>query len=241
MLAAGLVSGAAQATLIDRGGGLIYDTVLNVTWLQDANYAQTSGYDADGKMTWSAATTWAANLSYYDSVRNVTYTDWRLPTVNPINGSTFNYSFSYNGSTDVGDNVSEQGTAYAGGTGSEMAHLFYNSLNDKSYCDPATSTASSCSGPQTGWGLTNVGPFTHLQADGYWSGTEYVPDTRGAWYFYFFSGYQNGNADKEGNSLYALAVRPGDVTAVPEADTWAMLLAGLGLIGAVARRRLALR
>lgn len=22
----------------------------------------------------------AANLSYYDSVRNVTYTDWRLPT-----------------------------------------------------------------------------------------------------------------------------------------------------------------
>jgi hypothetical protein len=38
-------------TLIDRGGGLIYDTDLNVTWLADANYAQTSGYDADGFMT----------------------------------------------------------------------------------------------------------------------------------------------------------------------------------------------
>ena len=28
----------ALAALIDRGGGLIYDTVLDVTWLQDANY-----------------------------------------------------------------------------------------------------------------------------------------------------------------------------------------------------------
>jgi len=27
------------AELYDRGNGLIYDDVLNVTWLQDANYA----------------------------------------------------------------------------------------------------------------------------------------------------------------------------------------------------------
>jgi hypothetical protein len=81
LIAASLISGAAQAALIDRGGGLIYDTDLNVTWLQDANYAQTSGYDADGAMTLDEATTWAANLSYFDSVRNVTYTDWRLPSI----------------------------------------------------------------------------------------------------------------------------------------------------------------
>ena len=84
LTAAGLLlSGAAQATLWDRGGGLIYDDVLNITWLKDANYAQTSGYDADGRMNWSAANAWAAGLSYFDSVRNVTWTDWRLPTVNP--------------------------------------------------------------------------------------------------------------------------------------------------------------
>ena len=49
----------AGAALIDRGafndgfGGsvhLIYDTDLNITWLGDANFAQTSGVDADGKM-----------------------------------------------------------------------------------------------------------------------------------------------------------------------------------------------
>ena len=40
LLSLGLVS-TAEATLIDRGGGLIYDTVLDVSWLRDANYAET--------------------------------------------------------------------------------------------------------------------------------------------------------------------------------------------------------
>lgn len=48
-------SGGASASLIDRGGGLIYDSTKNNTWLQDANYAKTSGFDADGKMYWADA------------------------------------------------------------------------------------------------------------------------------------------------------------------------------------------
>jgi hypothetical protein len=75
-----LVGGGASGALQDRGGGLIYDTDRNITWLADANYAKTSGYDSDGRMNWYAATAWAANLSYYDSVRGVWYDDWRLPT-----------------------------------------------------------------------------------------------------------------------------------------------------------------
>ena len=31
------LSGAAQAALVDRGGGMIYDTTRNITWLAD-NY-----------------------------------------------------------------------------------------------------------------------------------------------------------------------------------------------------------
>lgn len=68
------LSASAHAALIDRGGGMIYSTDLNITWLQDANYARTSGYDADGLMNWNGAMTWAANLSYGG------YDDWRLPT-----------------------------------------------------------------------------------------------------------------------------------------------------------------
>lgn len=64
---------SAHAVLINRGGGMIYSTDLNVTWLQDANYARTSGYDADGLMNWNDATAWASNLVYGG------YDDWRLP------------------------------------------------------------------------------------------------------------------------------------------------------------------
>jgi hypothetical protein len=65
---------SSHAILIDRGGGMIYSTEMNVTWLQDAKYARTSGYDADGLMNWADAMQWAQNLSYGG------YDNWRLPT-----------------------------------------------------------------------------------------------------------------------------------------------------------------
>ena len=68
-----LMLGSAQAALIDRGGGMIYDNDRNITWLQDANYAQTSGFNATGQMDWNTAMTWADNLDFGG------YTDWRLP------------------------------------------------------------------------------------------------------------------------------------------------------------------
>ncbi len=52
-----------------------YDKALDITWLADANYARTSGHDADGAMSWAAAKDWAANLN----IGGVT--GWRLPSV----------------------------------------------------------------------------------------------------------------------------------------------------------------
>ncbi len=67
-ISAGLISlglvGSADAALVSRLGGMAYyDDVADLTWLADANYAQTSGYDADGLMTWQAANDWAAQLT----------------------------------------------------------------------------------------------------------------------------------------------------------------------------------
>ena len=237
LIAASLISGAAHAVLQGRdlngsAGSFeaYYDTVLDITWLANAN--------VNGRMTWAAANTWAANLSIVDAVNNITYDNWRLPTVTPVNGASFNYAESYNGSTDIGLNVSEQGTAFAGSTGSEMAHLFYNTLNNKGIATPSSVYPSFTL--QTGWGLTNKGPFTNFQATAYWSATEYAPNTSRAWLFDFSNGYQLAS---DIGAYFALAVSPGDVAitgvpvAVPEADTWAMLLAGLGLVGAATRRR----
>ena len=68
ILALGFSSLPAAAALIDRGGGLIYDTDLNLTWLADANAAIGLAFDdgtntADGRMSWSSATAWAADLA----------------------------------------------------------------------------------------------------------------------------------------------------------------------------------
>ena len=71
------VSFGAQASLVARDGGMVYDTVNNITWAADANLAQTSGYDADGKMTWAEARAWADQLTLGG------YTDWALPTTVP--------------------------------------------------------------------------------------------------------------------------------------------------------------
>ena len=102
-LLAGLaLSGAAQASLINRGGGMIYDVDRNITWLADANYAFNSGYDDDGAMLWLDALDWAANLNYGG------YTNWRLPTALNPDGS---------------------GPCYIDDcTGSEMGHLFFGEL-----------------------------------------------------------------------------------------------------------------
>ena len=66
-----VLSTSANAALIGRleatpGVGdyqAYYDDVADLTWLADANYAQTSRYDVDGGMTWYQANTWAADLN----------------------------------------------------------------------------------------------------------------------------------------------------------------------------------
>jgi len=56
-----VLSTSANAALLERLGGLAYyDTEADLTWLADANYAQTSGYDADGLMTWQQSMDWSS-------------------------------------------------------------------------------------------------------------------------------------------------------------------------------------
>lgn len=104
--------GAAQATLYNRGGGMIYDDVLKITWLQDANYAKTSGYDVDGLLNWNDAFQWA------DSLTIGGYTDWRLPNADPVCNSH-------------GREVTATSC-----TASELGNLFYVSLENSDATQP---------------------------------------------------------------------------------------------------------
>lgn len=201
-----------------------YDTALDITWLADANTVGTP-------MTWAAANTWAVTLD----INGIG--GWRLPTMRPIDGTTADDATgSYLGSEDRGHNVSAPGTAYAGSTASELAHLFYNTLGDRSYCDPTTSTATTCTGPQADYGLSNTGPFHNLQADIYWSGTDYLPAPNAAWTLHFGTGSQNGYFKTQ--SHFAWAVHEGDVGAavVPlPAGVWLFASGLLGFAGVTRR------
>ncbi|MGR8930686.1 MAG: hypothetical protein ACU836_08590 [Gammaproteobacteria bacterium] len=226
-----LATSIAQASLVDRGGGLIYDDVLNVTWLQDANYAQTSGYSATGKLDWNSAQDWAANLVYHDSVRNVDYSDWRLAYNTPVNGINFNYSITFNGSTDVGYNITSPM--------SELAYMYYVNLgligkysttgfiqDDFGIFSNGTFNGVN----QSSFGQNNVGLVTNLQANVYWSGIEDAQHPDWAWIFRTIWGDQS-YATKASPCCYAWAVRPGDVSAIPVPGAiWLFCGALLGLL-----------
>lgn len=60
---------SSSAGLYDRGRGLIYDDVLNITWLQDAGLG--------GAKNWDNALKWVNNFVFAG------YDDWRLPHADP--------------------------------------------------------------------------------------------------------------------------------------------------------------
>jgi len=196
-----------------------YDTDLDITWLADANYAKTSGYDADGLLNWDAAQTWTAQLN----INGVT--GWRQPDVKPVNGSSFQYSYSVNGSTDNASNITS--------TQSELSHLFYVSLGNKGNVDAAGNFQF------IGGGLTNTGPFSNLQASSYWSGTANASTAYRVWFFSTGNGQQT--FIDNWNVMNAWAVHSGDVgtavTSVPEPEAYTLALAGLAAAALLSRKR----
>lgn len=222
VVAAGLVSGAAQAALLDRGNGLVYDDLLNITWMQNANLAATqafgvSGIAADGRMNWSTANAWIAAMNAADYLG---YSNWRLPTMSDTGMQGCNWAY---GGTDCGFNVQ---TVSGSTVYSELATLWYTELGNLAYYNTLGN------GPQPGFGLKNTGPFTNMQSNSYWTGLEDASATGNAWVFATTGGAQNGMA--KNINVYAWAVRSGDVAPpapIPEPSTLVLALAGMGLAG----------
>lgn len=203
-----ITSTSANAALIDRGNGLIYDSTQDITWMADANYAKTSGYHASGMMDWFEATTWADRLNYGG------YDDWRL-------SSTLG--------TDYYDRCS--GTIECSDPGNEMAHLFYNDFgiaDGDSIWDAPSGSSRNLFENYSSFG---IGEHT------YWTDTkfEYGNDPHAD---HFDTGYGFlGFSNAETSERFAWAVRDGDVSAVPvPAAVWLFGSGLVGLIG-VARRK----
>jgi len=209
----------SQATLIDRGSGLIYDDELNVTWLADARYASTQGQPNNGQMSWQAAMDWATGLTYFDATRNVTWDDWRLPGVdlNDQNCSDLG-QFTDLFPVPSGTNC----------TGSELGHLFYDEF------DGVAGQHISFFHNDSVNLFDNFPDILESGSTRFWTSLDHEiigpfgPEVDVAFFFDFANGDQ---ASVVKNALYnnAWAVRDGDVgfVAIPEPTT--LLLLGLAL------------
>ena len=219
-----------------------YDTVLDITWLADANAGAGSevfddgGDPTDGRMTWDNARAWAADLT----IGGVS--GWRLPTVSPIDGNTFDTTHSNNATTDWGSaptttDGTDGGWRDAGNTPvSELGHMYYVTLGNLGICTPDDADPSSCV-TQPGSGPSNTGPFSGVPGS-YWSGKEFNFGL--AWHFGFPTGTQTVDGKNDDDDL-AWAVRSGDVPAfVPvPAAVWLFGSGLIGLIGIARRKRAA--
>jgi len=193
---------SANAQLFDRGNGLVYDDEYDVTWLADANYALTSGYQPirdpgntpqggfTGAMTWDEAVTWIAHLN---QTVFAGYNDWRLP-------SAYNSIDNLNGMDPID-------TLYGGGdvndNDSELWHL-----SDLINTNPDTNL------------------FQNIKTTMYWSEDASTTNSNDAW-MTFVSGvpvtgsYYVYEQSKTIGSTYAWAVRTGYIDPVPlPAASW---------------------
>jgi len=101
-------------------------------------------------------------------------------------------------------------------TGGQFGQLFYNELGGAAFSN-----------------IPNTANFTNEQASSYWLGTEVASQPSGARIFNARNGYQ-GFYGKD-YQLYAWAVSPGQVSAVPAPGT--VWLIGSGLLGLAGLRR----
>jgi hypothetical protein len=228
-----VLSGTPQASSLEIIGtatynsndyNLIYEGQLGgngLVWLDYTNSPD----------TWQNQVNWASGLGSSLTVTldpgyttTIDWTTlWRLPATYESKADLYG-GFGYEGPDASGYHD------YAFGynmVNSEMGHLYYESLENKGYRLTDGTTPSD-------YGLKNTGPFDNLVADIHWSGTAYSLDTANAWRFHFnntgFVGYQRDN-DKN-HTYYALAVRPGSVSAVSIPDASVIyLLSSACLIG----------
>ena len=187
----------------------VYDDVLDITWLADANYVNTSGYSTmvAGAINWSEAQLFVNQLSLGD------YNEWRLPSV----GS----------SPSTGSNIAS----------GEIGYMIFTNLENSS--DPAYQELQNpnASFTNSGYGST-IESFSNLSFDGYssyWYDEDniYSYDMDRAWSFYTWSGYQDFNYKH--NRAYVWPVHDGDIgaSAVPLPAgiyLFASGLVGLGLV-----------
>jgi len=241
-LAAGLAfTGISHAALYDRGSGLIYDDVLNITWLQDANYFRTQ---ADSNP--SLVNEIIANVGQiYDTIGQENHTLGRQD-FEPYSGLISWYgarawveNLVYH---DIVRNVDYSDWRLANNKPVNGVAFNYNFSNDGT-----TDVGTNINSPQSELAYMynvnlalNIGPILNLQSGIYWSDANFLPNNftyPSSAFSYSFVGSGNQAWDVKNFRHYAWVVRDGDVATVPVPGAIWLFASGLGLLLHKARRK----
>lgn len=248
-VAAASLASPASAALLERQGGYYYDTVLDITWSPDTNFAKTAGYSDTGVVNQQTANFLTGRYYYVNPETNILYNDWRLPTLGPDVDDFNPFLPGSNGRLPNGQGATGVGWGAPGDSGlySELAWMYYANLGGLPRCEAVGDEPCEFN-PNYGLphltGPYDKGPFTDLQLDFYWTDHRAV-NANVYWAFTFADGNQNPRAPQNGTEgvAYVWMVHDGDIAAAlsavpaPEPSTWALLIAGFGLAGVALRRR----
>lgn len=188
---------------VNPGGQTVYDPVMNVTWLANANLAASNPFglppckdqgspkicvNQDGAMNWNSADQFVTNMNTYNGTGYLGQTSWQMPPMDP----SCNVQYGCASASDP------------------FGELYYGQLG----LSPGTPVVAT---PDFA-----VGPFVHMQPYLYWSCEG--PTAQGAcqstgpapgfeWTFSFGNGFLG--TDVLANNFYVMAYYPGSPTVVP--------------------------
>lgn len=205
----GFFSMSSHATLIDNGGGLIYDSDRDITW-----------YDAPAvERDLADSMAWAATLS----LGNTNIGSWRLPSSLNLSGTGDNVGYD--------GNVPGYWDSGVAPSGSEMGHLYYVELGNINIRDEDGNE-------QPGWGLVNKGPFANLEPDRYWSNTWYVQPNNEVYFFFLYGAQGTSMGSSYYHYALAVHDGNVGAVPIPPA-IWLFGSGLLGLVGMTRRKKAA--
>lgn len=222
----------AEATLTpytSAGQSLVYSSVSNVTWTQDANLLGTMEASNPNLINTIISTIGSISdtANYFDTPSDSGYhtlstndfgnhglVTWFGAQAFVSYLNTINYGGSHQWALpSVGAN---QQSGYNQASG-QFSQLFYNELYGSAFST-----------------IPDTDNFTNEQIYSYWLGTESASDSYYAWSFDTYYGYQDAGWDKLWQ-FSVWAVCPGLVSAVPVPGT--VWLFGTGLVGLLGLKR----
>lgn len=250
----------AKAALVARdldgnfanGHEAVYDTVLDITWLANANLALSntfgvSGINSDGLMFWNTANNWISAMNTSNNGSGYMDVDtWRMPKVDPLNGEGFTSGSSfYSGGSDVSYQLSAPIDALynpygqsPGATSSELAYHYYNNFEAiGAYYGEGNTLIGHISSDISGLNNAldpneNKALFTNIPTSYiFWTGTESTSNSLTAFAFSIDGGLQGYGLKDSGYFVWAVADGDIGVAAVPiPAGIWLFGSALMSLI-----------